>query len=75
VKSPAAPRFTGACGAYTTDAVAEELTCGVAAAATVVVAANIEMMAMGTIDRVFSLKILLMVFNKVKHVYAVNQDR
>jgi hypothetical protein len=45
VKLPAEPRFTGASGA--------------AAAATVVPAASIEMIAMGTIERVLSLKILL----------------
>jgi len=54
VKLPADPRFTGVSGA--------------AAAAPEVPTANREMIAIGMIDRVLSLKILLMVLNKVKHV-------
>lgn len=68
VKSPADPRFTGACGAYATAAVIGSSPHVVAAAATVVVAASIEMIAIGTIERVFSLKVLLRAFSKVKNL-------
>jgi hypothetical protein len=67
-KLPADPRFTGACGANATAAVTEGSVAAApeipVATAAVVPAAIIEMMAIGTVHRVLSLKILLMVSNR-----------